>query len=115
VNPITPVGAKQENCTDEDAIAESTLQRHEECSREDAIPGVGTMDHADHDHVIDVGVASWMVEIKRDEVEKWSSCEKIDDARGCRDDGGRGTDACCPRADMRGVSGAVRGVACVVR
>jgi hypothetical protein len=38
------------------------------------------MHHADHDDVIGVGVTARMVEIHRDEGEKWSSREKIDDA-----------------------------------
>jgi hypothetical protein len=36
--------------------------------------------HADHDHMLFVGVAAWVMEIKRDEIEKWSSQKKIDDA-----------------------------------
>jgi hypothetical protein len=39
-------------------IAESTLQRHDEWRSDDAIAGVGTMAHADHDCVLDVGVAA---------------------------------------------------------
>jgi hypothetical protein len=54
-------------------IVEPTLQHHEECSSEDAIAGIGTMAHVDHDHVIGIGVAACMGEIQRDEVEKWSS------------------------------------------
>jgi hypothetical protein len=30
--------------------------------------------------MLDVGVAAWMMAIQRDEIEKWSSREKIDDA-----------------------------------
>jgi hypothetical protein len=62
-------------------IAESTLQHDEECSVDDAIADVGATTHVDHDDVLCVGIggASTM-EIKRDEVEKWSSREKIDDA-----------------------------------
>jgi hypothetical protein len=56
-------------------IAESTLQQREECRSEGAIAGVGTMAHADYDDVVCVGVGSWMMEIKPDEVEKWSSRE----------------------------------------
>jgi hypothetical protein len=39
-------------------ISESTLQQDEECSVEDAIAGVGTMNHADHGDVLCVGIAA---------------------------------------------------------
>jgi hypothetical protein len=39
-------------------IAESTLQRDERSTSEDAIAGVGAMAHADHDDVLGVGVAA---------------------------------------------------------
>jgi hypothetical protein len=39
-------------------IGEPTLQHHRNCSSQDAIAGVGTMDHTDHDDVLDVGVAA---------------------------------------------------------
>jgi hypothetical protein len=61
-------------------IAESTLQRDERYSSDDDAASVDTVTHVDYDDMLDVSVAAWTVEIQRDEVEKWSSREKIDDA-----------------------------------
>jgi hypothetical protein len=41
---------------------------------------VCTVTHADHDDVIGVGISAWMMEIKRDKIERSSSQKTIDDA-----------------------------------
>jgi hypothetical protein len=86
-----------------------------ECRSDHAIASVGTMNHADHDDVLNVGIAAWMMEIKRDEVWKGSSQKKIDNAT-------QSAETTTGVAPMRaahtcpcgGVSGVVRRVACVL-